>query len=386
MNSPGRAVLFASILFTACSDDPAGTSGASADPSATGTATSGTTSADSSDPGTSSATSGAASSATSGATSGATSSDPGTSSATSSATSGDPGTSSATSGDPSTAGTTAMTTASTGPAACGGGGLGPGDHDIMLTHDGKQRHAIVHVPKNYDADTPTPLVVNMHGWTMTAQQQVAFTAMSPKADSAGFVVVYPDGISNSWNAGGCCGVALDQNIDDVGFLRALVDLLEGELCIDHARIYATGMSNGGYMSNRLACEASDLFAAVAPVSSSIGLPQCDPGRPVPIILFNGTNDLLVPYDGGAFPGAKAVAAGWAARNGCTGDPVVTKQAGGSSCETYETCDAGATVTLCTLAGMGHCWPGQAVCPYGAANTDLSANDEMWDLFSKVSLP
>lgn len=365
MNRRPRALLLASLSLAACSDDLAGTTTAAGTTGdTTAPATTGAPATTTADP---SSTSAAATT---------TASDPTTGAATTTTTT------TTTTGDPST--TTAAGT--TGAPACAGGGLGPGDHDIMLEFDGKQRAAIVHVPANYDPQTPTPLVLNLHGFTMNAQQQVAFTGMNATADADGFVVAYGDGLGNSWNAGGCCGTSLQNNVDDVGFLRALALHLETELCIDPARVYATGMSNGGYMSHRLACEAADMFAAVGPVSASLGLPDCAPARPVPIILFNGTADALVPYAGGLFPGAKEVFAGWAERNGCTGEPTISKQTGSATCETYDTCEAGAKVTLCTLAGMGHCWPGQPVCPYGAANTDLSADDELWSFFSQFTLP
>lgn len=374
MNLRPRALLLASLSLAACGDDLAGTTTAA---------------------GTTGDTGGPATTGATATTTATTTADPSSTSAAATTTASDPTTGGATTSDPSTTtaatsssstSTTTTTAGTTGAPACAGGGLGPGDHDIMIDVDGTPRAAIVHVPAGYDPQTPTPLVLNLHGFTMNAEQQVAFTGMNTTADADGFIVAYGDGLNNSWNAGGCCGVSLQNNVDDVGFLRALVEHLETELCIDPARVYATGMSNGGYMSHRLACEAADLFAAVGPVSASLGLPDCAPARPVPIILFNGTTDALVPYAGGLFPGAKEVFAGWAARNGCTGEPTISKQTGSATCETYDTCEAGAKVTLCTLTGMGHCWPGQPVCPYGAANTDLSADDALWSFFSQFTLP
>lgn len=301
-------------------------------------------------------------------------------------TSGDPGTSGDTTAAQTTNAQTTGDAASTGAPACPGGGLAAGTHTVMLEWDGLTRQAIVHVPPGYDAGTPTPLVLNLHGLTSNATQQLGFSGMNQTADAEGFVVAYPSGVGDSWNAGACCGTAVQQKVDDVGFLRALVEHLHTQLCIDPARVYATGMSNGGFMTNRLACEAADLFAAVAPVSSTLITPDCAPTRPVPIIVFNGTGDLLVPYGGGLYQGAQATFQDWATIDGCTGDPVPGKIAGTASCETYDQCQGGVSVTLCTIDGMGHCWPGQPLCPWGAVNTDMSANDEMWALFSQHTLP
>jgi polyhydroxybutyrate depolymerase len=215
--------------------------------------------------------------------------------------------------------------------------------------------------------------------------------MSATADAHGFAVAYPAGLSTSWNAGICCGAAAVGLIDDVGFARAVVADASGKLCIDEKRVYSTGMSNGGYLSHRNGCESADLFAAIAPVAGVIGIPQqaCAPSRPVPVIHFYGTADSLVPYAGGGALGSPSVAdtdAGWAARNGCTGAPVTTYQQGLVHCETHEACDAGTQVTLCTVEGGGHCWPGQAACPFGWSTTDISANDAMWEFFQGFSLP
>ncbi|MEJ7735511.1 MAG: hydrolase, partial [Polyangiaceae bacterium] len=139
------------------------------------------------------------------------------------------------------------------------------------------------------------------------------------------------------------------------------------------------------------CESADIFAAIAPVAGVLGIADedCQPVRPIPVMHFHGTNDLLVPYEGGGLlqtPSVPDTDAGWATRNGCSGDAVSTFQNGDAHCETHQTCADGVEVTLCTIEGEGHCWPGQASCPYGASNTDIDANAEMWKFFDKFSLP
>lgn len=285
---------------------------------------------------------------------------------------------------------------SSGPKAspgCGNGSASPGESSQKLTHAGVEREYRRVVPPGYDGKKPMPLVLNFHGYGSNVPQQTAFSFMDPKASSAGFVLVYPQGLANpdgkpSWNAGLCCAFG-DMGRDDVGFVDALLDELFATACIDERRVYATGMSNGGYMSHRLGCERADRFAAVAPVASVLGIPaaDCKPSRPMPIVAFNGTADTLVAYDGSAYaPSAPETFAGWAARDGCTGTPQKTFENGAARCESHTACKDGVEVTLCTIEGMGHCWPGQSICPFGQSTTELSANDRMWELFQKFSLP
>lgn len=277
-----------------------------------------------------------------------------------------------------------------GPSSgCATAGMAPGDHETTITFGGIARAYLLHVPAGYDHGQPAPLVLNFHGFGSYPADQAAFSNMSALADDEGFVVAYPAGIGNSWNAGVCCGAAATWLLDDVGFARAVVADIEGKLCIDDRRVYATGMSNGGYLSHRLGCEAADVFAAIAPVAGVLGIPAaaCQPSRAVPVLHFHGTADSVIPYLGGLLgPSAAAAIGGWAARNGCIGSPVGTFANGAAHCESYESCDDGAEVTLCTLEGEGHCWPGQVSCPFGASSTDIDANAEMWTFFSQFSLP
>ena len=181
--------------------------------------------------------------------------------------------------------------------------------------------------------------------------------------------------------------------DDVGFARALVDKISSQACIDSKRVYSTGMSNGAFMSYRLGCEAADLFAAIAPVAGKIGIPDCHPSRPVPLLAFDGTSDKLVSYDGGGLSpdGMTDVPENvqdWATLDGCTGDPSTTYQKGTVTCQTWSHCNAGVTTTLCTAVGEGHCWPGQPVCPsiFGNATTDIDASQQIAAFFKKFKLP
>ncbi len=267
--------------------------------------------------------------------------------------------------------------------------LAPGDYGFTLEHDGETREYNVHVPSRDDTSVPMPLVLNFHGYTSNMNEQESWTGMDATADSGGFVVAYPNGLVNSsdgyssWNAGEYCCAYGDTDRDDIGFVRALVEQLSSEACIDAKRIYSTGFSNGGYMSHTLGCYASDLFAAIAPVAGAIAFPaaECTPSRPMPVLQIHGTADSTVDFTYG-----EAAVEKWRELDGCTGDAVETYQNGDAACDTYEVCDDGAVVTLCSIAGLDHCWPGVLYCPAGSPTTDLVANDVIWAFFQQFSLP
>jgi polyhydroxybutyrate depolymerase len=270
---------------------------------------------------------------------------------------------------------------------CVAGDLEAGDTMVELEVDGRMRRFYVHVPASYDGTAPVPLVLDFHGYTSNAGQQIALSGMNTKADEEGFIAIHGEGIGGlqSWNGGLCCGEASSSSADDVALARAMIDEVAGRACIDRSRVYATGMSNGGFMSHRLGCEAADAFAAIAPVAGVLGIPfdDCTPSRPVPVMHFHGTTDAIVPYDGSAitgFPSVEDTMAVWADRDGCTGEPTETFNMGNSTCMTFTTCEGGAEVTTCTVEGFGHWWPGA---PGQASNID--ATDAMWEFFQRFTL-
>jgi polyhydroxybutyrate depolymerase len=277
---------------------------------------------------------------------------------------------------------------------CSEGTLDSNVSHVELEHDGATRSYEAHLPPAYDGTTPLPLVLNFHGFTSNGLLHQTVTNMNATADREGFVVVYPNGLDDSWNAGICCGRSATANVDDVGFTRAVIADIGERGCIDESRVYATGMSNGGFFSHRLGCEAADVIAAIAPVAGVLGIEpsECTPARPIPIMHLHGTGDPLVQVDGGGLAGSASVADstdGWLQRNGCTGEPTVTFQNGAATCETVDDCDGDASVTLCLIEGAGHCWPGQPcrmLGDLGEPTTDIDANDAMWGLFSTVKLP
>jgi polyhydroxybutyrate depolymerase len=266
------------------------------------------------------------------------------------------------------------------------------DDTWMILSGGVMRTAHVHVPSSYDPAKGMPLVLDFHGYTSNGMQEDFLSNMSAKSNTAGFIVIHPEGTgaSPSWNAGACCGEAAMKGTDDIGFVKAMLDTAADKLCVDAKRIFATGMSNGGFLSHRIGCEMADRVAAVAPVAGVNGMATCTPSRPMPIIHFHGTGDTIVPYNGDAMNGfisAPDSFAAWAARDQCTDQPSETYRMADAHCSSYLACAGGAQVTLCTVDNGGHNWPGGPAIPgLGYTTTNISATDAMWSFFQAHPLP
>lgn len=262
--------------------------------------------------------------------------------------------------------------------------------------NGTRRSFRVHVPASYQAKTPAPIVLMLHGGGGSGKQlQDKSSKMDVIADREGFITVYPDGtgLIQTWNAGNCCGAGVRNNVDDVAFIAALVDHLTGALCIDEARVFATGMSNGAILSHRLACELSERIAAIAPVAGTIGVRDCHPTRRVPVMQIHGTADEHVPWNGGVgcgpsstdFISVPETMEGWRDRNGCRASTSTAFHEGNGHCVEYDGC--GAPVMLCSIEGGGHSWPGGAPssgivdCPgNGPQSTSFHASEQAWRFF------
>ena len=282
--------------------------------------------------------------------------------------------------------------------------------DPMRTIDVDQRSRgyLVHLPPSYDGRTPLPVVLVLHGGGSNAEQTVRFTGMNEKADQAGFLAVYPNGTGRlarllTWNAGNCCGYAARERVDDVAFVRALLDDLGAHFAVDRTRVFATGISNGGMMAHRLAAELGDRIAAVASISGPIGLGSIHPSRPVPVMHFHGTADDFAPFAGGT--GRKSLSSihfhsvaesirAWVDADHCREPPrvVAIPSAPGDTTrvhsETYAPCKDGAEVVLYVVTGGGHAWPGRQprLGFLGTSTTSISANDRMWEFFQRHPLP
>lgn len=282
--------------------------------------------------------------------------------------------------------------------ACAGKTGAKGDRTLSLTSGGYPRTSLFHVPSSYDPARGMPLVLSFHGFGSDATQQTLLTNMTAASDARGFVVAYPQGIGNGWNAGDCCTETQPANVDDVAFVRDLLALIQRDYCIDPRRVYATGMSNGGFMSHRLACAMSDVFAAVAPVAGVLGIAPaaCTPSRAVPIMDFHGTADGVVSYDGGGttpdpfrqgFASVSATMNFWRLHDACLSAPETTYAKGDATCVRWGGCTNGADLTLCTIDGGGHTWPGGLAVPtLGKTSTDLDATNAMVDFFFSHPMP
>lgn len=279
-----------------------------------------------------------------------------------------------------------------------------------LTHAGLERVYYLYVPPDLDPDRPAPLLLALHGGGGTAEgmEKLTESGFHALADRDGFVVAYPQGIDRHWNDGRPTeDRAHQENLDDVGFIAALIDHLAATYPIDPARVYATGISNGGMMSFRLACELSDRVTAVAPVTANLSealAETCDPARPVPLLILNGTEDPLVRWEGGDIKilrtsrgrvlSVAETVAFWREHNECPAEPEVTHLPDtdpddGTRVrrERYAPCAAGSVVELVTVEGGGHTWPGgYAYLPgwlIGRTSRDIDANAVIWDFFAPL---
>jgi len=289
-------------------------------------------------------------------------------------------------------------TATAGDTGCGAR-RGTGSTTLTPTIAGHRRTVIVHAPSGHTGATKTPLVLNLPGSGETALQQERLTGMDATSDSDGFIVAYPqalipDGSGYDWNIPGVPlvgGRAVPSGAaDDVAFLTKLPGYLEERYCIDPARVYVTGISGGGRMASQLACDASKVFAAVAPVAGLRRPTPCPTTRPVPVLAFHGTADPIDPYNGHgqgywtySVPQAEAY---WASQDSCATTPRISRPAPSVTLTTYHGCHAGASVELYSITGEGHEWPGGPSLPasltaiLGPQTTAIIANSVMWAFF------
>lgn len=269
---------------------------------------------------------------------------------------------------------------------------------VRLTHDDVKRRYIVYLPASYAAspDKHYPVVLHFHGGGMTAAEQMLYTRMNATADRHDFIVAYPQGIAQDWNVG--FGMPYAEGTDDVGFTDAVLDHLVETLRVDTTRMYATGLSRGGFFVHRLAAELSHRLAAVASVGAPLPVPVREeqrprgPQRPIGVMQVHGTADDVVMYDGkpGHYLSAAETQGYWAARQGLAGAPSVTldedaDSTDGTSISVVTTGQPGQQVALVTVHNGGHTWPGadpfNVGLPIGRTTRDININEMMWRFFA-----
>lgn len=263
-----------------------------------------------------------------------------------------------------------------------------------LSFDGRVRSYRLYRPRAGTPAGPVPLVVVLHGGYGSGGQAEQAYRWDGLADRHGFLVAYPDGVGRSWNAGWCCGPAHREDVDDVGFVGALIAAVSAGDDVDPHRVYVAGMSNGAMLAYRIACEAPGLLAAIGPVGGTM-VCECPAPEPVSILHIHGLEDRNAPYAGGVGPKAfdrrprpavPAVIDLWRRAAGC-GPPVAT-QDGPVRRETAVS-PAGIEVALITISGMGHVWPGSR--PPSQRVTEMlnldppsnviDASAELWSFFA-----
>lgn len=259
-----------------------------------------------------------------------------------------------------------------------------GDEIGELSHQGQQRTYYLYTPKSYKPNHPMPLVLAFHGYGSQGKNLALNTGFNDLAEQKGFIIVYPDGIERRWDI---ASNAL-TGVDDVSFVSALINHLTTIRAIDKRRIYATGVSNGGFLVQRLACEPKSQIAAFASVVATLPgevQPFCHPETPTSMLMINGTDDRKVPWEGGRLPYGWILSVPdtinfWRQHNGCTATAEVKQLPSSSRVEIarYPNCRGGSEVELVTLKGVGHVWPRGGSGP----SQLLNASKEIWTFFQR----
>ena len=271
-----------------------------------------------------------------------------------------------------------------------------GSEKGSIKHDGRKRTYLLHIPDSYTGSTPVSLVIALHGGVGSArniEEQSGLTALS---DQEGFLLCSPNGYKRTWNGGGCCGKAQKKDIDDVGFISALIDHLVSNYNIDPKRVYLTGMSNGAFMCYRAACEIPHKIAAIAPVAGTMFTSPCAPTEEVSVIHFHSYNDGSIPYQGGVGNGISdhynspldSVLNAWSAHNGCTTIDSLAYDGNDYDWRIWRNGVNGSEVQLYITHDGGHSWPMGTRPTSGSDDPSqaVNANALMWAFFQAHPKP
>ena len=270
-------------------------------------------------------------------------------------------------------------------------------------YDGITRSYFLFLAKDYNSASHMPVVLNLHCWGKNHVNQINYSQMNAVADTAGFIAVYPDAINGRWNSGISDNPdwPTTPDVNDVGFIDALIDTLFNSYSIDLERIYSCGFANGGFMSFKLACQLSDRIAAVASVSGIISestANNCNTKHAMPVLLINGTANPFVPYSENGVSGWYSVEqtiSHWTDFNNCTVSDTISLSdldpSDGCIVEkiTYTDCSDNVSVVSYKIINGGHYWPGGNigywVSDYGNINKDINASIEIWNFFKNYKL-
>lgn len=271
-----------------------------------------------------------------------------------------------------------------------------------ITVDGRARSYILNLPPNYYDAENFSLVIAMHGGGGDALQFESTSKLTEKANASGFIVVYPNGVKSNgllaaqtWNAGKCCDYARDQNINDVNFISSVIDELLAGYKINPKKVYATGHSNGGMLSYRLACELSDKIAAIAPNGCTMVMKTpCNPSREVPVLHMHSVLDERVPYQGGVgvtnlyYPPVDSVLNAWSISDNCAVKAQVLVDDSKYKHTKWSSCANNVNIEYYLTQDGGHGWPGGLPGREGSDTPSkvINANDLLWEFFQRYQLP
>ncbi len=283
--------------------------------------------------------------------------------------------------------------------------LKAGKYTLKISSSGADRYFILHVPESYVPTKPSSLIMAFHGGggNMNIQYQDQYYRLVSASEKFGFIIAFPNGHSPvasgkvaTWNAGRCCGDARDQGVKHVEIVKDMVSKIKTLVNIDSSKVFAIGMSNGGMMSYKLACDAADVFKAIASVAGTDVTTDCKPSRHVSILQIHAKDDDHVLFNGGMgknafkdkskitdFTSVPATIAKWAKINSCQGNATRILNVAGAYCDVYKNCQQGSEVQLCVTETGGHSWPGGVKPRTNDVGTKaIDANTVIWNFLSR----